>query len=300
MRIKTLKDLSDNFETLSHLEEKKIIGGGWDLISTADGFLYNLDSFSIGHSTTSLNFLGGSFSYTVNDSSGNPIIIDVQSGTWGSDRFSLSYVDESYETNAGGNTVYYDNVTGYSFFANSRISLEEGGGYTYEEFPDALAFDAYGGYTTTHIRFQNFLLFDQLTGGYKDYSKFVTSPGEYYPVQLGGYTPQEVHYHNMFATQKTNDISSMLNNISGSKLAEAKKSWDDNPTNFGQPFDYTNYMRSLAGQPPLSGPGPVMTFTDNYGTSKWALKDMYSYFLNQLGLYGLEYMHSTFFENPNP
>jgi len=280
MKIKTLQDLSDNFEVLSRSEEKETLGGV-DLISTADGYTYDINIASLGYTNTTFSDtdpfnLGGSFSYVVDDGYGTPVTINVNESDWGSNaygpnRFSLVYVDPYFDTDATSTKVYYDNVTGYSFSASFFRSMQTGGGYEYESLPDIIVSDNdmgnFSGYTKFEAQLEKYLNYDELTGGYHDYSRIITTSTHYDADYAGmiadGYAQQAINAQiarDNATRSSANDLSGILNNINGSKLYAAQKAFAADPMNYGKSFDFIAYNKStqyspilnIEGYPPLN------------------------------------------------
>jgi len=293
MKIKTLQDLSDNFEVLSHTEEKETLGGV-DMISTANGYWYDINLANIGYASTSFsdtdpNNLGGSFSYVVDNGSG-PVTINVNEGDWGSgvvgpDRFSLLYVGTDFNESFLGTKVYYDNVTGLSFSASYFRSMETGGGYDYESLPDITVSDndlgEYSGYTIFQCQLEKYLNYDELTGAYHDYSRIISTATHYDADYVGsinaGYSQQQVNASNNTGISN-GQISGLMNNLNGSKLAAAQSAWAANPENHGQDFNYGTYNQSTM-------PAAVL----NVGGGAYALKDSYFYLKEKIEAMGINY-----------
>jgi len=296
MKIKTLQDLSDNFEVLSHTEEKETLGGV-DMISTADGYVYDLNITNLGFANSSFSDtdpinLGGSFSYVVDNGSG-PVTINVNEGDWGSgvvgpDRFSLLYVGTDFNESFLGTKVYYDNVTGFSFSATFFRSMETGGGYDYESLPDITISDnnmgAFSGYTVFNNQLEKYLNYDELTGGYYDYSRIISTAthydADYQGMIADGYAQQAINAqiaHDNATRADANDISGILGHINGSKLHAAQQAFAADPMNYGKPFDFAAYNQATMQQPILniSGMGP------------FNLGDLYSLWVETLNQFGI-------------
>ncbi|TCD20384.1 hypothetical protein EZ456_19765 [Pedobacter psychrodurus] len=303
MKIKTLQDLSDNFEVLSRTEEKETLGGV-NLISAYDGNIYDLDMSYAGYinspfSDTDPFNLGGSFSYVVDDGYGTPITISVNESDWGSNaygpnRFTLLYVGLDFDINASStDKFYYDNVTGYTFSANLFRSMQVGGGYEYESLPDITVSDndmgEYSGYTIFQSQLQKYLNYDDLTGAYYDYSQINSTAthydADYVGMTAAGYEQQAINAQiarDNANRASSNDMSGLMNHLNGSKLYAAQKAWTDNPMNHGVPFDYAAYANSSQPITVLNISGP--------GGGAFALKDFYLHLKDQLGVLGYDYL----------
>ncbi|KIA93444.1 hypothetical protein OC25_13550 [Pedobacter kyungheensis] len=297
MKIKTLKDLEDNFEVLSHSEEKQTLGGV-NMISAYDGNIYDVVMPNMGYTTGVFvdtdSSWGGSFSYHLDDDGyGSPVTINVNEtdygmGTSSWDRFTLLYVGMDFDSNASSEKVYYDNLTGYTFSTNS-LYRETNGGYNYESLPDLIVSDndmgSFSGYTIFQIQLQEYVVLDELTGAYQDFSQIISTSthydADYVGMMAAGYQQQAIDAQiarDNASRADGNFISSLMNNLNGSKLAAAKSAWAADPNNYGQDFNYGTYNQNTMATPVL-----------NVGSSAYALKDSYGYIKEQLAAMGLNY-----------
>jgi len=304
MKIKTLQDLSDNFEVLSHSEEKEILGGV-NMISTSDGNIYDVVIPNLGYTSTALvdtdSSWGGSFSYIVNEN-GTPITINVNEtdygmGTSSWERFTLLYVGMDFDTNPTAEKLYYDNLTGYSFSANFFKEINGGAGY--EDLPDLTVSDndmgEFSGYTTFEVQLLKYLVIDELTGGYYDYSRIVSSSthydADYVGMTAAGYQQQAIDAQiarDNASRASANDMSELMNHLNGSKLAAAQKAWAADPVNFGKPFDFLDYAKISVAPLPT---GSIIV-KDWIGIGSGSLSEFYSAFKAEIEENGVKNIHS--------
>lgn len=303
MKLKTLTELKNSFDVLSFNETKQITGGLM-MNSLVDGGTYEIDLINLPGQITSYpgdvdpNSFGVSFSYVYNGQT-----IEIEDGTYNEGRFTLLYVApdpmDGVSLSAFSTRVYFDNLTGASFFATGaeKSVLSTADGYEFEDLPDVDVYDDLGGLTRMHFRLETFILKDQITGTLTDYSGIRETGNEYFSgvrapsLYPDGYDDGSVKRPQSASTSSGN----IMDYMNGSKLYAAQKAWKANPASQYQQFNFGNYARNEPqGTPPPNY--ALLTVEDNNGSTTTYLKDFYWWLRAEIQLNGLKNIDSSFYD----
>lgn len=165
MRIKTLSEINQQFETLTHEDQQSIVGGAW--VKTGYGYIdvdisgqysqFISDNDPLTNGGGSINFYTtaygttGSRQYNPDTDEGNIILVGTLYDAY----------SNGYGTGGAPMAVYYDSVLGGYYTLNDGSTLVEDPYLTTTNFWGGYTGDYFISYTSTTKSY-----FDDLTGGF--------------------------------------------------------------------------------------------------------------------------------------